>query len=218
MEHDQERIVSARLELRGQGRIVGLIRQGLKGPLHLSDLEADPRGHDRADRQRCGRRIHDIGQLFAGDLEPVRHGAEGIAADERIGVVVKEDEGSRKPREGLAPGAIGGHAFQNPNNSLCAPAAAHHAHHAPEHQAEDNDGQMICVRQGIEEEIQRSPGTGDGIKAGQDQGPHPHPCEEGEDDLASEQGEANGHKGRHETEPSGLGYGGHQWVSECRRW
>ena len=154
MQEDGEGVVRAGLQLRGQDGIGRLFSQIGERIPDLCDFEADPCGQHGAYGQGCGRRVDDIRQFLAGDEQTVGHGPQRIAADQRVRVIIEEDDEGRKCGEQLPLSTVARQAAEGVHHAACAAALRHDADHAAQQQAEDDDGHMLAVGCHLHDELQ----------------------------------------------------------------
>ncbi len=101
MEEHVERVLRGAQQIGPQRRVRRLRRRALQRVPDQRDLEADPR-RDRGDRRhRRRRRVDDVGELLAGDPQPVGDRPHRVADDERVRVVVEEDDHAGQPGQEL---------------------------------------------------------------------------------------------------------------------
>ncbi len=75
-----------------RGRRAADDSQIFKRRAERAPLSGDPGRDDRQSRDGSGRRIDQEREFFSGNLQAVRQGTQGLADDQRVGIVVQESE------------------------------------------------------------------------------------------------------------------------------
>ncbi len=143
----EERIKAIRERLQEDGVGIHVDRQRPQLAADVADFHADPGRHHRDAGDGCRGSVDDERQLLAADAQLVRDRAHRRADDQRVGVVVEEDEQAENPgRELTAPrcGREARHRFGDP---LRTARAADHAHHASEQEREQDQRGVAAVLQ-----------------------------------------------------------------------
>src|SRR5690606_38538252 len=98
-----------------------------------SDLVTDPRRNQRQARDRRGRRVDQVGQLFARDAKLVGDRSHGVADDQRVRVVVEEDGNAEDGGGQLAVPRRLRPLDHVPDNPLHSAIASDDAYHSADH-------------------------------------------------------------------------------------
>ena len=151
---------------------------GIDARLDHADLEGDPVG-DEEGGHGGGGGIHDVGQLFLGNLHLVKDIPEDIAHDGGVDVIVDEDDQSQDPcgDAGLVPGF--NFALGPGTQGFGAPQAPDQGHPGPHEQVKEQQPGVPVIGHGTDDGLQGVGECGQGIAGRKNHPPGEDPQEKG---------------------------------------